>query len=253
MFADVDTKEKEVLCEWEAVLHKETSEYYYWNRVTGETTWEKPSAYAASEVLKRSDLQVNLEEDSKRTLEDPHSRSKPVEVAVSTINFEAKDDESLYRLIVGSVDQSKDGGSEGNQDAGRDNEDGKETDISLEIKETFEKIDSPSENAVKSCSDAQGDVEGSASAAVIEYGAGESRHVEESTTLNIVEDGEGVEDPGVESTVSGGVKDLSTTVGSTGLENADPKNIMEETRRYDHHRLLERGEVLAEKFKILAG
>jgi hypothetical protein len=132
LFPDVDTEEKEVLCEWEAVLHKESSEYYYWNKVTGETTWEKPSAYAASELLTRSQLQDGLEEDTKPTLEDPQSRSKPahetlVRKDVSTKHIEAKDDiSSIERLIVDSVegDQLKDGGSEGNQDAGRDLEDG---------------------------------------------------------------------------------------------------------------------------------
>lgn len=64
MFAEADTKEKEILCEWQAVLHKETSEYYYWNKVTGETTWEKPAAYASyeSEVLIRANLHDRLEE-----------------------------------------------------------------------------------------------------------------------------------------------------------------------------------------------
>ncbi|KAJ7529924.1 hypothetical protein O6H91_15G071400 [Diphasiastrum complanatum] len=38
----MEVQEKEL--EWEAVLHEESGEYYYWNTRTGETTWETPLA-----------------------------------------------------------------------------------------------------------------------------------------------------------------------------------------------------------------
>ncbi|KAG0582964.1 hypothetical protein KC19_3G097700 [Ceratodon purpureus] len=260
---DVDTKEKEVICEWEAVLHKDTNEYYYWNKVTGETTWEKPSAYAASEALKSSDPQDRPEDDSKLALEDPHSRSEPahetlVQEAVSTIDVEAKDDlPSGKPSIVDSVegDHLKNGRSEGNQDAGRDHEDGMATDICLEAKESLGRIDSPSGIASNSCPGTRGDSDVAATAAFTEHGAGETHHIEESKELNIIENNEDAEDPTVESISSEGVRDnVSADQGDASeLENSDLRKSTEEAKRYDHHRLLERGEVLAQKFKILAG
>lgn len=262
LFTDVDTEEEEVLCEWESVLHKETSEYYYWNKVTGETTWEKPPAYAASQRLKMSDLEEGIEEDSKRTLEDPHSKPAHetlVQEAVSTIILTEKDDiPSDERLMVDSVESDllKDSGYKENQDAVHDDEFGKETDISLDTKESFERIDSPAGDTVRSLPEIQGDSEVTVSAAVVEHGTGESHHVEVSMTLNTGENVEGAEDIALGSTIAGGIKDLSTFVdraGAADSEDSDLRNIMEQTKRHDHQHVLDRGEVLAHKFKMLAG
>lgn len=273
----MDTKEKEILCGWEAVLHKESSEYYYWNKVTGETTWEKPAAYASyeSEVLKRSTIQDGLIEDNKPPLEDPHSRSDPAhealaQEAVSTINDavlqEAKknmasEERHVTDLVEGG--QLKDVGSEamslehaGKQDAGGDSDDGKLSDNGLETKESFEMIDRSLGDAVKSNLEIRSDPEVTSSAAVIEHGAGESCQVEAIMPLNTVENGEGAEDLALESNVSGGIEDHpihTDRADATGLENSDTRNAPELPKRYDHHRMLERGEVLASKFKALAG
>lgn len=273
----MDAKEKEILCEWEAVLHKESSEYYYWNKVTGETTWEKPAAYASYEIeiLKGNVLQDELNRDNKHPFEDSHSRSNPAHASlaqedVSTINNavlqEAKKNmASEEHLVVDFVEriQLKDAGSEaisleqaGKQDAGRDSDDGKQSDNCLETKESFEVIDCPVGDAVKSNLEIQSDPEVTPSAAVIEHGAEESRQVKASLTLNTVENGEGAEDLAVESNISGGIEDHHTAVDgadATSLENSDPENIPEQPKRYDYHRILERGEVLADKFKTLAG
>jgi hypothetical protein len=32
----------DVVCDWEAILLEKTRKYYYWNKLTGETTLEKP-------------------------------------------------------------------------------------------------------------------------------------------------------------------------------------------------------------------
>jgi len=273
-FADVDTTEKEILCEWEAVLHKESSEYYYWNKVTGETTWEKPAAYASYEVLKGSNLEDGLMKDNKHPLEG-HSRSKAAhealaQEAVSTMNTavlqEAKNNTASEELDVVDLvesDQLKDVGRElmsleheGKQDAGCGSDDGKQIDNCLETKGSFEMIDCPLGNPVKSNLEIRGDPEVTSSAAVIEHGAGETCQVEASMALNPVENGEGAEDLAVESNISGVIEDHPTSVDradTAGLENSDSKNIPEKPKRYDHHRMLERGEVLARKFKTLAG
>lgn len=68
-------------CDWEAVLHVESGEYYFWNKQTGETTWEKPKAVTdLDDSLKVSIAEKSTEkplaEDHEREVE---SNTKPIE------------------------------------------------------------------------------------------------------------------------------------------------------------------------------
>ena len=35
---------------WKLIMHEESNQYYYWNTVTGETSWEVPTAFAGQTV-----------------------------------------------------------------------------------------------------------------------------------------------------------------------------------------------------------
>lgn len=74
--------------------------------------------------------------------------------------------------------------------------------------------------------------------------------------LNIVENGEGVEDFVFELNVFGGIEDYFIYidwVDVIGLENLDMRNVLELLKRYDYYCMLEWGEVLVFKFKVLVG
>jgi hypothetical protein len=63
----------DVVCDWQAILLEETGEYYYWNKLTGETTWEKPVALQQHEALmKAREVESSKELDKEQLLEKQH-------------------------------------------------------------------------------------------------------------------------------------------------------------------------------------
>ncbi|CAM6047128.1 unnamed protein product [Sphagnum compactum] len=63
----------DVVCDWQAILLDETGEYYYWNKLTGETTWEKPVALQQHEALmKAREVETSKELDKEQLLEKQH-------------------------------------------------------------------------------------------------------------------------------------------------------------------------------------
>uniref|UniRef100_A0A7I4EAD5 WW domain-containing protein n=1 Tax=Physcomitrium patens TaxID=3218 RepID=A0A7I4EAD5_PHYPA len=273
---DVDTEENELICEWEAVLHKESSEYYYWNKFTGVTTWEKPATYAEFEARKAKGLQNRVEIEKKCSVQDPQSSSEPahefsVQEDVSESDDAAVQDAKNIELMEEQcVAEIESGQLEGTgrkeasfdhsekQDASSDHNGGIESGSLSETRESVERVYCSSESVIKFSADLQRDPDFSASAATVEHDAGDASKFKESMSLNMVENVVGAEDmnPAVGSTVSGHTGDRPTTadeVETTDLQNLDLKNVMEQSRRYDHQRLIERGEILVQGFKILAG
>jgi len=63
----------DAVCDWQAILLEETGEYYYWNKLTGETTWEKPIALQQHEALmKAREVETSKELDKEQLLEKQH-------------------------------------------------------------------------------------------------------------------------------------------------------------------------------------
>ncbi|CAK9862395.1 unnamed protein product [Sphagnum jensenii] len=63
----------DVVCDWQAILLEETGEYYYWNKLTGETTWEKPVALQQHEArMKAREVESSKELDKEQLLEKEH-------------------------------------------------------------------------------------------------------------------------------------------------------------------------------------
>ncbi|CAK9200329.1 unnamed protein product [Sphagnum troendelagicum] len=63
----------DVVCDWQAILLEETGEYYYWNKLTGETTWEKPVALQQHEArMKAREVESSKELDKEQLLENEH-------------------------------------------------------------------------------------------------------------------------------------------------------------------------------------
>jgi hypothetical protein len=61
------------VCDWQAILLEETGEYYYWNKLTGETTWEKPVALQQHEArMKAREVESSKELDKEQLLEKEH-------------------------------------------------------------------------------------------------------------------------------------------------------------------------------------
>lgn len=275
-FADVGTNEMETPCEWEAVLHKETSEYYYWNKVTGETTWEKPAAYIFqdTEVLKGSNSQDGLRKDDKQVIEDQNSALETLtEAGVLTIDNAALEEaetnmapeEQPVVVCVESSelrDEEKSSEELGEQDI-CEADDGKQSgdqleakDDLLEVTEIVELKDSSDGNGSKDNLEIQSDPQASVSPSVAEPVGEEEQQDEPSMSMNIAENGEDAEDLAVELNTSTGIEDHPAAcerADGTGLETSDTTNVPEQPKRYDYHRMLERGEVLASKFKLLAG
>jgi hypothetical protein len=273
---DVGTNEMETPCEWEAVLHKETSEYYYWNKVTGETTWEKPAAYTSqeTEVLKGSNFQDGLRKDDKQVIEDQNSAMETLaEDGVTTMdnaalekaeNNMAPEEQPLVVCAESSQSRDEEKSSEEPREQDiLDADDGKQSDDQLEAKddrleveEIVELKDSFEENGSKVNLEIRSDPEASVSPSVVEP-VGEEEHQDEpSMSMNIAENGEDAEDLAVELNTSTGMEDQPAAcerAEATGLEISDTTNVPEQPKRYDYRRMLERGEVLASKFKLLAG
>ena len=65
---DISVKDEVAQNEWQAVLHEDSGEYYYWNLQTGETTWKKPTS-PEKIVVGRSDDLIPLERKSTLVVE----------------------------------------------------------------------------------------------------------------------------------------------------------------------------------------
>jgi hypothetical protein len=63
----------DVVCDYQAILLEDTRKYYYWNKLNGETTWEKPIALQQHEALmKVKEVESSKELDKEQLLEKQH-------------------------------------------------------------------------------------------------------------------------------------------------------------------------------------
>ena len=62
--SDVHAAGEDSKSSWKMVLHEESNSYYYWNTVTGETSWEVPADLAQVAAPLVSEPQTSLAEDN---------------------------------------------------------------------------------------------------------------------------------------------------------------------------------------------
>ncbi|KAK6123849.1 hypothetical protein DH2020_042405 [Rehmannia glutinosa] len=65
---------------WKMVLHEESNQYYYWNIVTGETSWEVPDILAQANVTTSAEKVVNDTEGKKDAIIGPYESSTPLDM-----------------------------------------------------------------------------------------------------------------------------------------------------------------------------
>ncbi len=58
----------DVVCDWQAILLEEIGKYYYWNKLTSETTWEKPITLQQHEALMKARKGESSKESNKEQL-----------------------------------------------------------------------------------------------------------------------------------------------------------------------------------------
>ncbi|KAK6149440.1 hypothetical protein DH2020_016965 [Rehmannia glutinosa] len=65
---------------WKMVLHEESNQYYYWNIVTGETSWEVPDILAQANVTTSAEKVVNDTEGKKYAIIGPYESITPLDM-----------------------------------------------------------------------------------------------------------------------------------------------------------------------------
>ncbi len=99
----------DVVCDWQAILLEETGKYYYWNKFTNETTWEKPIALQQHEVLMKARKVDNSNELNKEhLLKKQHVRKVSNFVSSIKLKFEFKancEHDGLVKAPLGVLEQ----------------------------------------------------------------------------------------------------------------------------------------------------
>ncbi|CAM6037237.1 unnamed protein product [Sphagnum compactum] len=99
----------DVVCDWQAILLEETGEYYYWNKLTGETTWEKPVALQQHEALmKAREVESSKELDKEQLLEKQHVGKVGSSVSSIEPEIESKVDcehDGSVKALLGVLEQ----------------------------------------------------------------------------------------------------------------------------------------------------
>lgn len=98
---------------WKMVLHEESNEYYYWNVLTGETSWEVPDVLA-QEIGTSAEKVIEDTEGKTDVVTSTHTPSLPLDVE--------EDYSGDQRIRTNASDEGLQiEGKEGNRDAIQDN------------------------------------------------------------------------------------------------------------------------------------
>lgn len=100
---------------WKMVLHEESNEYYYWNVLTGETSWEVPDVLA-QEIGTSAENVIGDTEEKTDVLTSTYKSSMPLEVEEDDITTRDANS-NINSKTTGSADQRirMDGSDEGLQ------------------------------------------------------------------------------------------------------------------------------------------
>ncbi|XP_073157114.1 uncharacterized protein [Henckelia pumila] len=82
----------DMVLSWKKVLHEESSQYYYWNISTGETSWEVPDILAQATVVNHPQIAVG----------DPSGTSVDTEQEDATAEKLNEGSEAIYKTSVNS-------------------------------------------------------------------------------------------------------------------------------------------------------
>ena len=267
----------DIICEWEAVLYKESGEYYYWNKVTGETTWEKPTALSEYEEWKKgSDLQDGLQKDNNPPidghLESHLENAQPLLQKAMSTGVDASEQDRKVGMavqeqsVMGSIDDNQLRKTQEHAEAAEQpqsddicngSEEKGPLDIFSEVRESPERSECFPVGTGREHAELQykEEAEADPNPAAREKNAPDLLD-SENDTLHI--------GPGSDKDLSGGSPvhgvisadgDLSPSNQAEELatDRNISRHIAEHARRKHQSRLLERGETLAQRFKILAG
>lgn len=267
----------DIICEWEAVLYKESGEYYYWNKVTGETTWEKPAALSEYEEQKKGaelqdELQKVINPPIDGHLESDLENAHPLLQKATSTGVDASEQDRKVGMavqeqsVMDSIDdiqlrttQVHAEAAEQSQshDICNGSEEKDSLDIFPEVRENPERSECFPVGTGREHAELQyqEEAEAETNPAAREKNASDLRD-SENNTLHI--------GPGSDKDMSGGSPvhgvisadgDLSPSNQAEELatDRNISRHIAEHARRKHQSRLLERGETLAQRFKILAG
>lgn len=263
----------DTVCEWEAVLYKESGEYYYWNKVTGETTWEKPAALSEYEEWKKgADLQDGLPKDKNPPIDGHLENAQPLLQTATSTGVDASEQDRKVGMavegqsVVGRIDDTQLRTTQ-NQAEAAEQPQSDDVCTGSEEKDSLDIFPEVRENPEKSECFPVGTGREHAELQDKEEAEADPNPVAREQNVSDLWDSEGNPlniDPGSEKEMSGGSPvhgfisadaDLSPSNQAKELatDRTISRHIAEHARRKHQSRLLERGETLAQRFKILAG
>lgn len=121
---------------WKMVLHEESNQYYYWNVVTGETSWEVPDVLAQETLGTSAEKVIRDTEGKTDAVMGTYQSSTPLDMEEddittrelnvhSKVNFQTSDSSDQGTKMDGSNEGFKSDSiedREGNRDANQNNE-----------------------------------------------------------------------------------------------------------------------------------